>query len=221
MRRAFEAVIGLLLSLSIVACGSQSEEELNQQLSNLYQQEKYAGALAVADQIIEEYGPAAKAVNSKYRILLELEDYEGALETFEIILEQVGETPDVAIDKVRLLGKLGRNEEALEYALAVEEKSSEKSAYLSSYICKFYVSEGEKESALEWMAVSLERGDYGFEYYLGDDFALLHEEPQFLTIIQEMRQATGIGLPAKDFSGPLGALPVSLNSLALRNSTKN
>jgi len=148
MRRALEIGVGLLL-LIFVACGSQSEEELNQQLSDFYQQEKYAEALAAADQIIEDFGPTKKAVNDKYKILLALEDYGEALDTFEIILEQVGESPDVAIDKVRLLGKLGRNEEALEYALTVDERSSEKSAYLSSCICKLYVGEGEKESALK------------------------------------------------------------------------
>ncbi len=201
MRRAFGTGFGLLLIF--VACGTQSEEELYQQLSDLYEQEDFAKALAVADRIIEDFGPTRKAVNNKYKILLALEDYEGALETFEIILEQVGESPDVAIDKVRLLGRLGRNEEALEYALTVDEKSSEKSAYLSSYICKLYVGEGEKESALYWMAASLERGDDGFEYYLGDDFTLLHGEPRFSNIIEEMKQATGIGMPAKDFTAPL------------------
>jgi thiol-disulfide isomerase/thioredoxin len=195
----------------IPGCGGESvekdvkvsEKEAGKRVSELYQDEEFVEALAAVNEAIEEYGQTRSLVHSKYRILLALERNEEALETFEIVIQQVGDSPDVVIDKVRLLAKLGRHEDALEVARSTDEKSSEKSLYMSSYISEIYVHLGDKERALDWLEVSLERGDDSFEYYQDDDFQLLHSDPRFEKIIDRMMKEAGIGLAAKDFTVPL------------------
>lgn len=183
-----------------VSCSGLSEEELLERGESLYRQGEFVEALGFADNAIERFGEGDQAVNLKYKTLLALERNEEALETFQKILKRVGESPDVAIDKVRLLEKLGRKAEALEYALQVDHNSDQVSYFLSSRICRLYLDSGDAENSLKWLAISLERGDWGFEYYLGDSFSRLHGDPRFDEIIEGMKRVAGIGLPAKNFT---------------------
>lgn len=191
------ALLLLLLFFPTLACSS--ERDYVQESSRLYAQESFAEALKVIDAGIEDFGPTDSMISTRYKILFALEKYEDTLETFEIILQRNGEAPDIAIDKIRLLDLLGRYEEALEYAVMIDEASPEKSLYISSYICKLHVRMGQKESALDWLNVSLDRGDYSYEYYLQDTFQLLHGEPGFPEVIQIMKGKAGIGHQVDDF----------------------
>lgn len=180
-----------------------NEKEIIQKTSELYQQGEYTEALGTVDRGIEQFGLTDGLIHEKYKVLLALEKDEDALEIFEVIIERVGDSPDVVIDKVRLLIKLGRYDEALSVAMSVEEKSSGKSPYMSFFIAKIYVALSDKENALEWLAITSDRGDQGFEYLLQDEFKLLHSDARFKRIIEEMKQRAGIGMPATDFTVPL------------------
>lgn len=195
MRQIFVSMI-LLVAFTQISC--KSEDEVATEAQNYLEKQAYPEALELIDSNIERLGSPDSLVHLRYRALLALERHEEALETFETILERKGSSPDIVIDKVRLLVKLNRLDEALDVAIAADEKSTKKSPYLSSIVCKIYTQNGEVEPALDWMEVSMDRGDTGFAYYQGEEFETLHQVERFHELIDEMKRRTGIGLPAKD-----------------------
>lgn len=179
-------IVACLCYFSLLVSAHANEKEIIQKASELYQQGEFTEALGTVGRGIEQFGLTDDLIHEKYKILLALEQHEDALEIFEVIIERVGESPDVVIDKVRLLIKLGRYDEALSVALSVDEKSSDKSPYMSFFIAKIYVARNDN-----------------FEYLLQDEFKLLHSDSRFKRIIEEMKQRAGIGMPATDFTVPL------------------
>jgi len=179
---------------------SAEEKEVIQKATELFDQQKYTDALKIIEEGIREFGPTDKLINTKYKILLLSKKYKEALETFEIIIQRVGESPHVMIDKIRLLYYLQRYNQALETALNIDDKSSEKSPFISLFIVRIAVAQKNKDMAIDWLEKSLERGEYSYNYLLQEEFAILHEEKRFKDIILKMKDKIGIDRPAKDFS---------------------
>jgi thiol-disulfide isomerase/thioredoxin len=142
-------------------------------------------------------------INLKYNILLALEKHEEALETFEKIIERRGDSPDIMADKIRLLFMLERYDEALATALDVDQKSEGQSPFVSFFIFRTYLAQNNKEMAYEWLEKSVDRDFEAYEFLLQDEFKALHNEKRFKDLISKMKEKTGIGKPAKGFSGPL------------------
>lgn len=179
------------------------EKDIIRKASELMDKKEYMKALEIVGEGIQEFGETDGLVDTKYKILLALERYEDALRTFEKIIERVGEAPEVMADKIRLLFYLERYDEALATAFEVERKSGEQSPFTSFFIFRIYLAEDNKEMAYDWLEKSVARGFEAYEYLLQDEFKVLHNEKRFTDLISKIKEKTGIGKPAKNFSGPL------------------
>jgi len=177
------------------------EKEITQKASDLMDKKEFVKALEVVEDGIQKYGETDSLIDTKYKILLALERHEEALQTFEKIIERVGDAPEVMSDKIRLLINLERYEEALETALEVDKKSEGQSPFVSFFIFQIYLSQDNKEMALDWLEKSVDRDLDVYEYLLQDEFKALHNDQRFKDLISKMKYKAGVGKPAKDFSG--------------------
>lgn len=193
----------VLCLVSFVAFSFVDEKEIIQKAAELMDDKEFSKALEIVEGGIQEYGQTAGLIDTKYKILLALERYEEALQTFEKIIERVGDAPEVMADKIRLLFNLKRYDEALATALDVDEKSKGQSPFVSFFIFRICLAQGDKETAYAWLEKSVDRGFEAYQYMLQEEFKALHDDQRFKDLISMMKEKTGIGKPAKDFTASL------------------
>jgi len=135
----------------------------------------------------------------EFFILMGEGKYDDAVKAAEELLAE-GKDAKAPNHYNRALRSAGRYDDALKAALKHEKGAGKRTIPSAADLAMSYLALEDYGKALEWLEQALNRGLSNHAYFLNPAFDPLREDERFLSLVQRVKDAFGIGKPAKDFT---------------------
>ncbi len=126
---------------------------------------------------------------------------EDALVVLDEIIKISGENRSILGYKYNLLMELKKYEEGLAVSLRRDEVAKRKSPWNCISIVEAYLKLNNTEKALEYLSIAVkERKFNNLHHLMGETYAQLKDNADFLALIAKVKEVIGIGKKATDFT---------------------
>ncbi len=183
----------LILSLGLIS----GQNEIIQEVRQLYSQKNFAKALELIEKGLIDFKDNSQLVKWKFYTLMELKHYDEALTHVE---KHLTDPVELSSAKLHIFKQQGKYQQALEMGLEKEKNSKRKSPWSCFDLIELYIKLNNTEKALDWLDEAVNRGFISFLFLYEKDFALIQNKDRFKKAVDKIKAKIGIDQPAKDFS---------------------
>jgi peroxiredoxin len=193
-------IVSFLVIQFGTAWGDTGSKEWLQRIYRLYGDKQYLEALKAIEDALKALGSTNELLQLKYNIMVKLKRYDEALAFINGEIKKSGESEELLAAKYNLLFLQGNLVDALKAAREKDKLAKSKSPWDCMNIMHVYLRMGSKDDALDWLQEAVSRGFISYRLLQDKKYLLLHQEPRFYQIIENIKLSIGLGYPAKNFT---------------------